>query len=67
MSEFNTPVYRTILYVFLALAVLTGIEYMVGLLLPSAVFLFILALIKGSLVVYFFMHVYRLWRQEEAH
>ena len=28
----------------------------------SPVFLFIVAFIKAVLVVYFFMHVYRLWR-----
>lgn len=66
MSELKNSAYRLIFNVFVALAVLTGIEYIVGLYLPSAVLLFIIALIKGALVVYFFMHVYRLWR-EDAH
>ena len=65
MAELKIAAYRLIFYVFVALAVLTAIEYIIGLYFPSAVFLFIIALVKGSLVVYFFMHVYRLWREDE--
>jgi caa(3)-type oxidase subunit IV len=58
--------YRRIFMVFVALAVLTIVEYVVGLAFPSPAILLILALTKTVLIVNFFMHVYRLWR-EEAH
>lgn len=57
--------YRRIFLVFLALAVLTIIEFLVTPL-ESVVLLLILAFLKAAIVVYFFMHVYRLWR-EDAH
>ena len=51
--------------IFVALLVLTLIEYFIGVQPnPSAVALMIVALIKATLIVYFFMHVYRLWREE---
>ena len=59
--------YRTGMQVFVGLLVLTAVEYYFGIQEnPSTVILFILALIKSALIVNFFMHVYRLWR-EEAH
>jgi cytochrome c oxidase subunit 4 len=51
--------------VALILAVMTVIEYYVGLLYPSATVLFLISLVKGALVLYFFMHVYRLWRPDD--
>lgn len=56
--------YRQVLIVFLALAVLTVIEYVISQVLPSAALLFIVALVKAGLIVNFFMHIYRLWREE---
>jgi heme/copper-type cytochrome/quinol oxidase subunit 4 len=65
VSEAKTSAQRTGLYVFVALLVLTIVEAVVGgLETPSTVLLLILALIKAALIVYFFMHVYRLWREE---
>jgi len=56
---------RTGLYIFLALMVLTIIESVVGALeTPITVLLLIVALVKAALIIYFFMHVYRLWREE---
>ena len=63
--EKKKAAYNLIFMVFIGLAVLTGIEYYVGLILPSAVFLFILAFAKTVLVVYYFMHVYKLWREDD--
>ena len=57
--------YNWIFTVFIGLAVLTGIEYYVGIAFPSAVFLMILAFAKTVLVVYYFMHVYKLWRGDD--
>jgi len=50
--------------VFAALMVLTLIEFAVSIYLNSTVGLFIMMLIKAALIVYYFMHVYRLWREE---
>jgi len=52
------------IYVFLALMVLTLIEFAVGVYLNSTMGLFITMLLKSALIVYYFMHVYRLWREE---
>ena len=49
------------------LAALTPVEYYLGMHYPSAVFLFLISILKGILVIYFFMHVYRLWRPEGSH
>lgn len=57
--------YRRIYIVFVALAILTIAEYFVSVQLGSAVFLILIALAKAALIVHFFMHVYRLWREEE--
>ncbi len=51
--------------IFVILLVLTIVEYFLGIQEnASAVALFIVALIKAVLIVNFFMHVYRLWREE---
>lgn len=65
MNEAKVSAQRTGLYVFLALMVLTIAESIIGsLATPITVLLIIIALIKAALIVYFFMHVYRLWREE---
>lgn len=65
MSELKASAQRTGLYVFLALLVLTVAESVIGSLeTPITVLLIIIALVKAALIVYFFMHVYRLWREE---
>lgn len=63
-GETKAGVYRTGFNVFIALAVLTIVEYFVGVTLNSAVLLFILALFKAALIINWFMHIYRLWREE---
>lgn len=50
--------------VFAGLMLLTLVEYFVSVYLDSVVGLFIIMLIKAALIVYYFMHIYRLWRQE---
>jgi len=52
------------IYVFLALMALTLIEFAVGVYSNSTMGLFITMLLKSALIVYYFMHVYRLWREE---
>ncbi|MBK8988533.1 MAG: cytochrome C oxidase subunit IV family protein [Chloroflexi bacterium] len=51
--------------VAILLVVLTIIEFVIAIVNGSAVFLFIVALIKAAIIVQVFMHVYRLWRAEE--
>jgi uncharacterized membrane protein len=54
--------------VFIALAVLTIIEYFLGVWEVANILLWIVALIKAALVIWFFMHVFRLFGGEsEAH
>lgn len=56
--------FRLGIYVFLALAVLTVVEYWIGATFNSAVVLFIIALVKAALIIQYFMHVARLWQEE---
>jgi cytochrome c oxidase subunit IV len=66
MADRKTAAYRLIFQVFIALAVLTAIEYLMAeYLTNSAALLMIIAFVKGLLIVQYFMHVYRLWRPEE--
>jgi hypothetical protein len=65
MSERRSAAYRQVLFIFILLAVLTGIEYVIAITIESAALLFVVALAKTGLIVNYFMHVYRLWRQEE--
>ncbi len=53
--------------VFLALAVLTAIEYIIGTQELPSIFLWILALLKGALVLVYFMHITRLSNSEGGH
>ena len=62
---------RTGLNVFLALALLTAIEYGVAVAVNSigvlVVLLMVAAIAKCWAIAVYFMHVQRLWRGEEAH
>jgi len=53
--------------VFLALAVLTAIEYIIGTQELPSIFLWILAVLKGALVLVYFMHITRLSNSEGGH
>lgn len=66
MHKTKSAAFRQIATVAIGLGALTIVEYYVGLNLPSTVLLFLLALIKAWLVVYFFMHISRLWAPEEG-
>ena len=53
--------------VAVALALLTGTEYLVGTHLSQAVFLLVIfALLKAGLVLWFFMHVARVFRTTDT-
>jgi hypothetical protein len=53
--------------VFIALAVLTVLEYFLAVNQVTSVLLWIIALLKAGLVMYFFMHIFRLFRSEGGH
>ncbi len=52
--------------IFVYLAVLTGLEFFVAVTMKSAPLLAILALVKAGLVLYYYMHIYRLNEDEGA-
>lgn len=48
------------IYIFVYLAVLTGLEFFVAITFKSAALLIVVALVKAVLVVYYYMHIYQL-------
>ena len=64
MSENKAKAYRRGTLTFLILLLLTAVEFYVGVAMNSIALLLILALLKAALIVYIFMHIYRLWREE---
>lgn len=66
-AEQQAATFRQATVVAIVLAALTILEFYMGdsETLNSPVFLFIVAFIKAALVIYFFMHVYRLWREDD--
>ncbi len=60
-------VYTTAAIVAATLAILTLVEFFVAINIPSAVLILLIALLKAVMVIWFFMHVYRLWRPEGSH
>jgi cytochrome c oxidase subunit 4 len=67
MSDNRMAAYGKSAGIAIALAALTVIEYYAAIHFQSTVVLFLLALFKAVLVLNFFMHVSRLWKQEEGH
>lgn len=65
-GENKANVYRTGINVFIALAVLTIVEYFISISgFNSTVLLFIIAFVKAAAIIQWFMHVYRLWQPDE--
>ena len=64
MEEKKAAAFQIGWYVFIGLFVLTLVEFWVSVALNSPVLLLIIALLKAAPIVYFFMHVARLWREE---
>jgi hypothetical protein len=52
--------------VFLTLALLTAIEYVIGVNEIGVVFLWVIALIKAASVIWFFMHIFRVFSPEKG-
>ena len=64
MNDRKRAAYRTGVIVFLALVVLTAIEFYLATVPGMLVGLFLIALIKAALIIRYFMHVNRLWTEE---
>jgi hypothetical protein len=64
VSENKAKAYRRGTITFLILLLLTAVEFYIGVAMNSTALLLIMALLKAALIVYIFMHVYRLWREE---
>ena len=54
-------------FVFLGLAALTAVEFLLAISGIPAFFLWIIALVKAGLVVWFFMHIKRVFSDEGGH
>jgi len=52
--------------IFIFLAVLTGLEFFVAIQLEAIALLIVIALIKAALVMYYYMHIYKLNNQDET-
>jgi heme/copper-type cytochrome/quinol oxidase subunit 4 len=65
VSESKSKALRRGTWTFLALMVLTIIEFAVAVALgASIILLFLIALVKAALIVWVFMHISRLWHEE---
>jgi hypothetical protein len=53
--------------IFIILAVLTGVEYILGINEVPAVLMWLIAVIKGGLVLWFFMHLPRVFNPDGEH
>jgi cytochrome c oxidase subunit IV len=58
---------RVGVFTFVALAVLTGVEYMVAITGLPTIILWVIALVKAGLVMWYFMHVARVFRSQGGH
>lgn len=65
MQKSKAADFRQIYIIAAILAVLTVAEFFVSTALGSTALLILIALAKAALIVHFFMHVYRLWREED--
>ena len=53
--------------IFVVLAFLTAFEYFLGTHSTPAFFMWIIALVKAGIVVWFFMHIKRVFKEEGGH
>jgi len=66
MDNRKSAALRQGVFVFITLAVLTAAEYWIGVSTDMAALIFVLFLIKATLVINFYMHVSRLFSPEEG-
>jgi len=66
MEAKKKAAFRLGIYVLIGLALLTGIEYYIAWVSPTALtILFVIALLKAAAIIQYFMHVTSLWSEEE--
>jgi cytochrome c oxidase subunit 3 len=65
-DEHKVDYYKRGIYVFVGLVLLTVLEFGAALLFNSALLLGVMAVIKAGLVLYFYMHIYRLNSSDET-
>lgn len=63
-SKANSNLRRGVM-VFMGLAALTAIEYGIAVLEATPIFLWSIALVKAGLVLWFFMHLFRVFGVDE--
>ncbi len=66
----TTPIYRQGYIIFAVLMVLTLVEYFLGLEQfegQFTIFLVLIAILKAAIIINYFMHIARLWKEEEGH
>ena len=66
MDNKKSAALRQGVLVFIALAVLTAVEYGIAISINNTLLLFVALLIKAALVVYFYMHIPRVLSPEEG-
>ena len=54
------------IFIFVYLAVLTGLEFFVAVTFNSAALVVAIAFVKAGLVVYYYMHIYKLNAEHEG-
>ena len=54
------------LIIFIFLAVLTALEFFIAIVIEAVVLLIFIALIKAGLVIYYYMHLNRLNREDDG-
>jgi cytochrome c oxidase subunit 3 len=59
-TEDNKTMLSQGIYIFVYLAVLTGLEFFIAITFKSVPILIVVALVKAALVVYYYMHIYQL-------
>ena len=62
----NNAALRRGVLVFVGLAVMTVVEYFLGVVQAPSIWLWATAVLKAGVVVWFFMHIFRLWNQNEG-
>jgi hypothetical protein len=67
-AQKRTAAYRLGIAVFVGLAALTALEFWIAHATDgSAVFLFVMALVKAGIIIQYYMHLNSVWGEEEAH
>ena len=64
-TQDKSSAFRQGLLIFIYLAVLTGLEFFVAITLSAVIVLIVIALVKAGLVLYYYMHIYKLNEEQD--